>query len=429
MKIKVQSFSPNPVELCAKASYISHSEKKITEIFEGNAPKDPFAYLTKIVKMGHLSVLEHAYFNLLAEDAPAVFEIFAIRFRLASFTVKSRRYTNVLKDGFFKTQNTLDEGFLEKVTQFYEKLKANDIPLEDARFILPYSFKTNMILSLNARELGYMLYTALYENNVPEIKEIAKFIIHELKTDFPIFSENLEIFKKETLSLENLPFNPQTAAFKPMEEVVLLNSTANAESIYQDALYFMKQNNYYNDGRIDPGLLSESIGLFHNRALELVNYTFYVRGISLAGLTHLLRHRIQTPILPDLFNPELNYSLLMPKSIRVSGLREEFLELAKESAHLEKSTGNFYYRIVAAAFPVVFNMNLRELYLFFKLRLCERAQWEIREMADQMLSLAKEKNPLLFQKAGPSCVILGYCPEGSHSCGRMAEKKAKYLSL
>ncbi len=57
-------------------------------------------------------------------------------------------------------------------------------------------------------------------------------------------------------------------------------------------------------------------------------------------------------------------------------------------------------------------MNARELRHFFNLRCCARAQWEIREAAVEMLKLAKKAAPALFENAGPTCVEIGFCPEG-----------------
>ena len=61
---------------------------------------------------------------------------------------------------------------------------------------------------------------------------------------------------------------------------------------------------------------------------------------------------------------------------------------------------------------IVVTMNARELYHFFNLRCCNRAQWELREVATEMLRQVKKVAPTLFEKAGPSCVTLGFCPEG-----------------
>jgi thymidylate synthase (FAD) len=66
----------------------------------------------------------------------------------------------------------------------------------------------------------------------------------------------------------------------------------------------------------------------------------------------------------------------------------------------------------AAKTNVIVTMNARELRHFFNLRCCARAQWEIREVATEMLRQAKKVAPVLFENTGPSCVELGYCLEG-----------------
>jgi len=74
----------------------------------------------------------------------------------------------------------------------------------------------------------------------------------------------------------------------------------------------------------------------------------------------------------------------------------------------------------------VVTMNARSLHNFFRHRCCERAQWEIRDCADKMLALVKEKAPTVFQTAGPPCVN-DPCPEGRMSCGKQAGKREQYL--
>ena len=81
---------------------------------------------------------------------------------------------------------------------------------------------------------------------------------------------------------------------------------------------------------------------------------------------------------------------------------------------------NLYQRMVDAGIPaedaryitpqavptaLIMTMNARELRHFFSLRCCNRAQWEIRQMADEMLRLCKKAAPELFHKAGPGCVF------------------------
>ena len=72
---------------------------------------------------------------------------------------------------------------------------------------------------------------------------------------------------------------------------------------------------------------------------------------------------------------------------------------------------------------MVCTFNARSLQNFFALRCCNRAQWEIRDIATQMLFLVREVAPHLFANAGPGC-LRGACPEGKMSCGKAAEVRA-----
>jgi len=80
-----------------------------------------------------------------------------------------------------------------------------------------------------------------------------------------------------------------------------------------------------------------------------------------------------------------------------------------------------YFTLQAGKTRLVMTMNIRELRHFFALRCCNRAQWEIRELADEMLKLCKAEAPDLFKDAGPGCVR-GACPEGDRSCRKKETK-------
>ena len=77
---------------------------------------------------------------------------------------------------------------------------------------------------------------------------------------------------------------------------------------------------------------------------------------------------------------------------------------------------------------MVVTMNARSLYNFFQLRCCNRAQWEIRELAWAMLKLCREAAPTLFKKAGPAC-LYGACPEGKMTCGKAKEVRERSQTL
>ena len=82
----------------------------------------------------------------------------------------------------------------------------------------------------------------------------------------------------------------------------------------------------------------------------------------------------------------------------------------------------------ACATKMICTMNARSLLNFFSQRCCNRAQWEIRELAIQMLREVRAVAPHIFEKAGPPC-LRGACPEGKMSCGNMAEVREKFQKL
>ena len=77
---------------------------------------------------------------------------------------------------------------------------------------------------------------------------------------------------------------------------------------------------------------------------------------------------------------------------------------------------------------MLFTINARSLYNFFHHRCCERAQWEIRELATEMLKLVREVAPILFNNVGPNC-LNGACPEGKMTCGKIQEVRQKFKTL
>ena len=82
----------------------------------------------------------------------------------------------------------------------------------------------------------------------------------------------------------------------------------------------------------------------------------------------------------------------------------------------------------ACATKMIMTMNARSLLNFFSNRCCNRAQWEIRELATQMLKEVKAVAPHLFEKAGPPC-LRGACPEGKMTCGKANEVRETFQKL
>ena len=167
----------------------------------------------------------------------------------------------------------------------------------------------------------------------------------------------------------------------------------------------------------------------HTSVLEHAVFTFKVEGLSRAALAQLTRHRlasfdVQSQRYVRLDNPEL----VIPESIRNS-------KYAAEAESSMRYMMNLYQRMTEDGIPcedaryvtpqavpttLYMTMNARELLHFFSLRCCNRAQWEIRGLADGMLKLCMKASPEIFKYAGPGCVT-GKCPE-KRPCGHPREK-------
>jgi len=138
---------------------------------------------------------------------------------------------------------------------------------------------------------------------------------------------------------------------------------------------------------------------------------------------------------------------VVPPTIEQAGLKERYEEMMKiiggfyeelakgleEKLGLKGEVRNQDARYVlpnACETKIVVTMNGRELVnVFLKERLCNRAQWEIREMADKMLKLAYPTAPNIFAFAGPSCYSEGVCHQGKKSCGKANEVREYFEEL
>ncbi len=109
-----------------------------------------------------------------------------------------------------------------------------------------------------------------------------------------------------------------------------------------------------------------------------------------------------------------------PKALDIYEKRiEEIRETYSRLAEMVPKEDARYILPNACETKLVMTMNCRSLYNFFERRLCRRAQWEIRELAEAMLDCVREVAPSLFSWVGSPCEMRGYCPEGRMSCGKI----------
>ena len=173
-------------------------------------------------------------------------------------------------------------------------------------------------------------------------------------------------------------------------------------------------------------MVRKMVKIGHGSTLEHASFTFGIEGVSRVLTHQLVRHRIASydqqsqryvaahgfqyitpPTIAERPEAKAKYEALM-ETIR--GVYDELTEMGvpKEDAR--------YVLANATETKILVTMNARSLMHFFNLRCCNRAQWEIREMAHRMLELAKPTAPFVFMDAGAPC-IRGNCPEGKMTCG------------
>lgn len=200
----------------------------------------------------------------------------------------------------------------------------------------------------------------------------------------------------------------------------------------------------------------------HESPIEHASFTFGVEGVSRTLLAQVTRHRMasfsvqsQRYVVENQFEyiipPEIesdaaakeiylkameddqkNYDrlaeILKEKHIKqmiADGMDEKSASRAAEKKAIEDAR---FVLPNACATKMIITMNARSLHNFFRLRCCNRAQWEIHELADRMLELCLSVAPELFKNAGPSCAA-GACSEGKMSCGKASEVRKKYNAM
>lgn len=172
----------------------------------------------------------------------------------------------------------------------------------------------------------------------------------------------------------------------------------------------------------------------HESVVEHASFTFQVTGVSRVLLAQLTRHRLASFSVQSQRYCGVKPEFVVPKTIRDAGYEAKYLRqcenayemmvcMIKDGVPAEDAR---YIIPQGVTCNLIVTMNVRELRHFFALRCCNRAQWEIRELADEMLRICYRKARALFQDAGPGCVR-GLCPEGKRSCGKPRVEEIKKL--
>lgn len=205
------------------------------------------------------------------------------------------------------------------------------------------------------------------------------------------------------------------------------------------------------------------VSIGHESVMEHVSFTFGIEGISRACSHQLVRHRIASySQKSQRYVNENGFDFITPPAVQavpealteynkiISEISESYSKIAdilteyhknelmkngldeKTATSKARKTANEDARFIlpnACETKIIVTMNVRSLFNFFRHRCCNRAQWEIRDVANEMLRLCLQVAPNIFSHAGASCVVEGKCPEGKMSCGKMAEVRANTEKL
>lgn len=422
---KIVSHNIYGERVCAAAAKISTTVGNAYELIDASSDSESCQKLIgKVLSSGHSSVIEHAVFSLALRDVSVYVEQFFIEHRLASFTVKSRRYVNFGAQGYYIPQELdgADKAFyceyMDALFAAYSTLLDGGIPREDARFILPYALCSNFYCTVNARELVHIIAEMEAKGAcMPELASIAQQLKEQLLALFPSLEKHLAALEG-TWSKNAVPAAPHALGELALIDAAHSGSAALVSAPCEpDALI----------NACGAAQLDKLIKSTRPRELELLNYAFRISNITLSGITHLARHRMQTLLVPELDDISLD-RVVLPDSVRDNEAMLKVYTDAVTSAHNKlkehENSAVFkayrrYFALSGTLTDVVSSMNARELLLFTQLRCCNRAQWEIRRIATAMLSLLRDSYPALFDLMGPSCYVKGYCPEGRLTCGEM----------
>ncbi len=190
-------------------------------------------------------------------------------------------------------------------------------------------------------------------------------------------------------------------------------------------------------------LIRKVVASGHESPLEHVSMTFAIRGISRSCSHQLVRHRLASYSQQSQRYVSMeDFSYVIPPTIEkdeelkamfeatMEDIRQKYDRIVRalNKRGIRGELANQDARFIlpeAAETKIVVTMNCRELLHFFSVRCCNRAQWEIRRLSNEMLRICKEELPSIFGKeAGAKCERLGYCPEGAkHTCGKYPLKE------
>jgi len=212
VKVKLLAYTPNPDKLCALAAYMTFTGKQADELMDYLTPEKIASIIATVIEAGHHSVIEHANFTFFISGISRVCSHQLVRHRLASFSQLSQRYVKVEDPDYFVYPKRIEKSeeakkifddTIKNINASYKRLIEIGIPTEDARFVLPNATKTDIVVTMNARELHHFFGLRCCNRAQWEIRELANKMLEQVKEVAPI------IFKNAGARCEQLGYCPE----------------------------------------------------------------------------------------------------------------------------------------------------------------------------------------------------------------------------
>ncbi len=460
-------------EIISAAGRLSRFTGDVFEIFdlsEGKTLEQNSKFIERVCSMGHNSITDHDYLVFAIKNVSAVVEQTIIEERFSSFTIKSRREVDFSKAGYYipdfhdengkliDNNEEVKEEFKRYIQSLFDKYSnflEKGISKEDARFIFPYNFYSNIIMGVDAHTLKNMIikYTKKKYSKITELREFGQKLYEIAKINCPYIIEEIDNKKLELEDPVDEYLNKKISktnyrVIKPSAR--LLNASSNIDDTILTSAIMRR---YGVDRVTATNILNNVSTSYHEFKNELmrkialegdkeelsqVNFQFQI-PLSFAVLTHLTRHRTHNILIPDFLpNIDLSQYKMPPKIEHDSELKYEFDSIFSNNQimhdHFKNDYGIrdedlVYFTLAGNSVNIVTSMNGKTLAHILSLRECNKAQWETQKMAYGMhseITNLLDDAQIYSSVLGASCMTMGICKEGRESCGKLeAIKKGK----
>ncbi len=192
MKVVLLSYTKDAERLCAAAAHSCYSTDPASEILENVTEDKAGGFIDRVVGMGHHSVIEHASYTFSLEGVSRSLTHQLVRHRLASYSQQSQRYVSLLEPDYVTPgpvlanpeANRIFEEAMQNAWEAYQQL-VSIVPVEDARYVLPNACTTNIVVTMNARELWHFFTLRTCRRAQHEIRTAAELMLKEVREISP----------------------------------------------------------------------------------------------------------------------------------------------------------------------------------------------------------------------------------------------------